>query len=39
MAWMRYVFVLGASRSTEVLIGDDPSHQSRVGRGDSLAKA
>jgi len=25
MAWMRYLFVLGASPSTEVLIADDPS--------------
>jgi hypothetical protein len=29
----RHLFVLGASPSTEVLIGDGPSHHRRVGRG------
>jgi hypothetical protein len=39
MLWVRHLFVLGASPSTEVLIGDDPSHHRRVGRGDWLATA
>jgi hypothetical protein len=39
MPWVRHLFVLGASPTTEVLIGDAPSQRRRVGRGDWLAMA